>query len=877
VGDDGAFGSSVALEGDLLVVGANQDPSVFDPSPPAPVPPPARNGLVRIFERDRGGADNWGEVTTLTHTAVGDADHPRYFGGAVAIEGDLLLVGASRTSLGLNTTDGAAISFAAARQTRTAGTISAGWSGPAQMTAPGVARCRSSTSKPATRKSRPRRNARGRACSKAAISVIGWRSTGDTLVVSAPLASGFRGQAYVYRRDPGGADVWPYVATLAPSASGGLGRDLALAGDTVLTGSGDGAAYLFERAAGGPNAWGQVAELTAHDDRWGGTYSFGSAVALDGAARIIGFPGDSENRGAVYIVEAPDEPPDVPPFVATGTLTDGGVVGATEGALLGAPAGALAAPVDVAIKVTDPPEDPFAELEPVGDHVLVAAETAVLAPADKPFLIGLPLPEGHDGSNLAAAVLVAADRVIGGPESGAVWSLTTGSLDAASGLYVVPLSALDPDPTIVVLVDAPAEEPDADTFRASAQLTADGYDFFLRCVSLNNFPGCSASRQLIHDAFVAAYDDFVIGQGYPRPYLNAWEGSFAGVPTMPDRPETPVPYVNGGTVLGTIQITPEEEPCSNMGVRQEAGSYNPADFNITICVDRRTGGVDRTSPQPKLLDKVVATIRHELFHAIQHSYVNVRAADRLGDRLWTLDGTAASVQNPAGTLTRALKYPLRRIDRSLVDEQDYLEYQTQDFWIYFGREQSLAIAYFKGMFENGVDTYAADLLFANQYQTSLGLEYWAWAKNQVMEKSFDFDDRLFQPCHIEAQVIEDVKVLWYDFTEFPVFEPTLGGDLERLTSAVVQIEVVGATGPIRVSVDHVPNLRYKVYLDGEDADVDGKPACVSAVEDAPRTFNQAPDQPVYVLVSNVLHPPGSTLHYTVRVEPAPSGDRSNTE
>ena len=59
------------------------------------------------------------------------------------------------------------------------------------------------------------------------------------------------------------------------------------------------------------------------------------------------------------------------------------------------------------------------------------------------------------------------------------------------------------------------------------------------------------------------------------------------------------------------------------------GQYSPANFNITICVDRRTGGLDGTAPpsQPKLLDTVVETIRHELFHAIQHSYPNVRGAD----------------------------------------------------------------------------------------------------------------------------------------------------------------------------------------------------------------------------------------------------------
>jgi hypothetical protein len=55
------------------------------------------------------------------------------------------------------------------------------------------------------------------------------------------------------------------------------------------------------------------------------------------------------------------------------------------------------------------------------------------------------------------------------------------------------------------------------------------------------------------------------------------------------------------------------------------------------------------------------------------------------------------------------------------------------------------------MFENGLDTYDADLLFASQYQTLLGLEYWAWVKNQAFEKTFDYDGQLVEPCHIKVR------------------------------------------------------------------------------------------------------------------------------
>jgi hypothetical protein len=180
---------------------------------------------------------------------------------------------------------------------------------------------------------------------------------GDTVVVTARFADGDDGsysvgKAHVYRRDPSGADLWAYVATLSPSmpSSGGyFGSALALAGDTVLIGAPgttidgrgrQGAAYLFEREAGGPDAWGEIARLLAYDGLSDG--QFGSAVALDGAAKIIGDQGDSTYRGAIYIHapadETPLEPeePEEPAFPPTGELVDDRVLVSASGVLLGA-------------------------------------------------------------------------------------------------------------------------------------------------------------------------------------------------------------------------------------------------------------------------------------------------------------------------------------------------------------------------------------------------------------------------------------------------------------------------------------------------------------------------------------------------------------
>jgi len=77
------FGYAAAISGDTIVVGAwNNDGAGSDA------------GAAYVFERNQGGADNWGQVKKLTASdaAVNDS-----FGKAVAIDGDRLVVGAPAT------------------------------------------------------------------------------------------------------------------------------------------------------------------------------------------------------------------------------------------------------------------------------------------------------------------------------------------------------------------------------------------------------------------------------------------------------------------------------------------------------------------------------------------------------------------------------------------------------------------------------------------------------------------------------------------------------------------------------------------------------------------------------------------------------------
>ena len=299
------------MRGDLLAVGASRGVS---------------NGTVTIFERDRGGPGVWGKVTTIGDSMVGDGGTPlESFGSAVALDGDLLLVGAASADVSyFGEDDGAAYVFRrdAADRDR--------WDFVARLTAAEATLCPGGRTLVEVSLESPEVMLEVQRCAqedgKTDHDGFGGRIAiaGDTVVVSAVGAEAARvpvvGAAYVFRRDPAGADRWDQVAKLTgsdilASTSPAFGSALALAGDTLLVGASgvevgpnpnQGAAYLFERGAGGPDAWGEVARLIAGDGL--SNENFGAAAAFDGGNGIIGASGYELGQGAVYLAGTADTP-----------------------------------------------------------------------------------------------------------------------------------------------------------------------------------------------------------------------------------------------------------------------------------------------------------------------------------------------------------------------------------------------------------------------------------------------------------------------------------------------------------------------------------------------------------------------------------------
>ncbi len=253
-----SFGSSVAIAGDTIVVGApevDKDQNTFD------------SGAAYVFVRGVG--STWSSSPTTTLTAPNGAANDK-FGSSVAIAGDTLVVGAPEVDKDQNTfNSGAAYVFVRG--------VGSTWS-----------------SSPTTTLTASNGAANDKFGSSVAIA-------GDTLVVGAPSANNFAGAAYVFKRDAG---QWNQTPTqLAVPTYGGLGSSVAIAGNTLVVGAPSannfaGVAYIFSQSGG---QWNQTPtqQLTAPNAQE--TDFFGRSVAIAGDTLVVGAPSANNFAGAAYV------------------------------------------------------------------------------------------------------------------------------------------------------------------------------------------------------------------------------------------------------------------------------------------------------------------------------------------------------------------------------------------------------------------------------------------------------------------------------------------------------------------------------------------------------------------------------------------------
>jgi LPXTG-site transpeptidase (sortase) family protein len=261
------FGTSVAIDGDTIVVGTIGDDNDA--------------GSAYVFVRPGGGwAGTLTETAKLTASGTYRHDDDK-FGTSVAISGDTIVVGAPFDEIPLDWTNGLAYIFQEP---------GGGWSG--TITEDAVLQP-----------------------DYTGIQVDGAEFgtsvtiSGDTVAAGAPgvdLNASNSGLAYIFEKPAGGwsgvLNEDAYLHPKAPAADNNeyadFGQSLDLNGDVLVVGApGDtvirtdyGEVYVFEKGAGwSTGAGNRVAELDASTIASG--YRFGYSVSIDGDVIVVGAPG----------------------------------------------------------------------------------------------------------------------------------------------------------------------------------------------------------------------------------------------------------------------------------------------------------------------------------------------------------------------------------------------------------------------------------------------------------------------------------------------------------------------------------------------------------------------------------------------------------
>lgn len=249
---NGSFGSSVGLSGNYLMIGAE------------------RSSQTLVYHRNQGGAENWGQVKTLTAAANSN------FGGSLAIEKDIAVIGAKA----LNTTPAGASGTAIVFQHRPTVTDPHNWVSVDSLVPTASADLLKAGDQ------------LGHAVAMSGPYILAGAPKHDNGNANTNIDNG---AAWIFERDPAAAAQWKRVRKLIGSASAGTnyGNAVALAGEYALVGAEAettpvrGAAYAYHRRQG-LNSWGLVEKIVPATTVVNPTFGFGSSVAVSESHFLVG-------------------------------------------------------------------------------------------------------------------------------------------------------------------------------------------------------------------------------------------------------------------------------------------------------------------------------------------------------------------------------------------------------------------------------------------------------------------------------------------------------------------------------------------------------------------------------------------------------------
>ena len=250
------FGSSAAISGNLVVIGAQRDHEKENSA-----------GAAYVYERDDSGG--WTEIIKLT---ASDAAKHDWFGNSVAVAGNTVLVGAHLDDNNRGNNAGAAYIYEKRLE---------GWVELSKLTA-----------------------SDGDVTDGFGISVS---MTHEFMVIGASLDDDnglYSGSAYVFERNEN--EAWVQVAKLLASDGSDqdrFGYSVAISKETVIIGAyGSNSAYVYDRDSQGN--WSETTKLTAGDGVVND--AFGQSVSISNDTVIVGASNDDDDgtsSGSVYIYQ----------------------------------------------------------------------------------------------------------------------------------------------------------------------------------------------------------------------------------------------------------------------------------------------------------------------------------------------------------------------------------------------------------------------------------------------------------------------------------------------------------------------------------------------------------------------------------------------
>ncbi len=574
------------------------------------------------------------------------------------------------------------------------------------------------------------------------------------------------------------------------------------------------------------------------------------AVLSDADASVASFVADAAGTYAVRLSVSNGRGSDdaVVAITAVEGLLPEGVYRGAGGLVLAALPGALEAAIGVYSDVVEEPDValPSEVDERWGPYLVLGSDADVLGEAGA-FAVALPVPEGADVERLALAVLLRPEDASGLYLSGPTWWLVDGVFEPRERYFVAPLSGLTADGRVVTLVSSGEAVSPALGAAPSAVAPQQAAAFEASCRTfgdpqVNNLGiGCDAADEADLEAVMAADHLDFQGLGFREPNLPRsidFTRSAVNV-AMGDFSLVYGPYEVQLRPYRTVPQGADRWPCgiSPDGFSNGGGyTWTPA-VSLFVCIDQ-DGLYDDATGNPM---GAVATARHELFHAVQLAYPEVRDTWR-GYELWVLEGTAVASENSSATMQRASRQ-LRPVEISLWSEvgPTLPHYQAQDFFVFAGQSLGRGLDYLRSVFMRGARTEDVDAaLVALGVPGGLSETYWRWVRHQAMADSSVAGGA----CRLQSVAATPVQIA----LDANAAAGRHAATLPSLTAQVVELTLAAdpqATyvADLTVTPDRTGAARVKVYFDGR---------CIQADETTQVAITVEAGKPrsVVVLVAN---------------------------